>query len=99
MKVLMKRWGCGVLVGLLLTASLVQAEPWKEDFDRLCGQTAVAEELTVPELDSLTADCDRVMRDIEKSDSVEKKVYLFRLKKCRNLYSYLAEVKKSQGEK
>ena len=94
----MGRWGL-LLCGLILTASLAEAGPWKDDFNRLCAQTATAEGLSVHELDNLAAECDRVIQVVGRSDAPERKVYLFRLKKCRNLYAYLSEVKKRQADR
>ncbi len=87
-------WGVGIF---FLGAVVAEAGSWKDDFNRLCAQTATAESLSGQELDNLVAECDQVIRTVEKSDTPETKVILFRLKKCRNLFVYLREVKKNQA--
>lgn len=79
-------------LALSLTFAFAAAS-WQEDFDRLCGYTNQTEEMSVDKLKGLVEECDRLLGVIEKSDSSQKKVYIFRLRKCRNFFQYMAELK------
>ncbi len=86
-----------ILAGLLvLLAGTVAAGDWAEDFGRLCGATETAESLSVDELKALIAECDTLREVIEKEAGKQKKVYLFRLEKCRNFFSYLVTLKETK---
>ena len=39
------------------------------------------------------AECDQLQKKIEASDDEQKKLLLFRLKKCRDFLVYIAELK------
>jgi hypothetical protein len=80
----------------LICSVSLYAETWRADFDRLCSYTQEAEALSVKELKDLIAECDKLLEVIQKSDIAEKKVYLFRLKKCRNFFDYILSIKGSQ---
>ena len=69
------------------------AEPWKEEFDRLCGYTETAGSLPAEELRKILADCDTLLGTLQNLDVPDKKVYVFRLKKCRNFYQYTIDLK------
>jgi hypothetical protein len=86
---------------VLLTATPCLAETWKADFERLCGYTEEATNLSTDQIKELIVESDNLLKRIQKVDLPEKKVYIFRLKKCRNFFEYiltLREVDKSQSE-
>jgi hypothetical protein len=68
----------------------------KEEFERLCGAVEEAPELSPEELTNLIADCDWLLLEFDKMPGPEKKVYIFRLKKCRNFFSFSLEFLKSE---
>ncbi|MCA1765412.1 MAG: hypothetical protein LC633_04050 [Desulfobulbaceae bacterium] len=84
-----------VLIG---TANFLEAaEPeWIEDFDLICTHTADAGKLSKAELTDLIKKCDELMPMIQVSDSPRKKVYLIRLKKCRNFLDFMRKVAKDE---
>lgn len=41
---------------------------------------------------------DKLMPEIQKSDDPAKKVFLQRLKKCRNMYEFMLETRKNSGK-
>ena len=82
-----------IMSALLLCSVMVQAATWQEDFERLCGATETADSLSVEELQSLVAECDTLLETIDKQADKQKKIYLFRLKKCRNFFAYLVSLK------
>jgi len=81
-----------VLVGLVSTA--FGAEAWKDEFDRLCGVTDQATTFSEEELKTLIHDCDKLTEILKGMDIPKKKLYLFRIKKCRNLFSFVLDTKK-----
>lgn len=66
---------------------------WESDFDRICGVTDMATTLSVNELRDLIADCDRLLETLSKVNHPKKKLYIFRLKKCRNLFAFVLDTK------
>ncbi|MFO7605977.1 MAG: hypothetical protein R6W72_06740 [Desulfurivibrionaceae bacterium] len=84
-----------VLIG---TANFLEAaEPdWIKDFDLICAHTADAGKLSKAELTELIEKCDELMPMIQASESPRKKVYLIRLKKCRNFLDFMRKVAKDE---
>lgn len=82
-----------VLAIVLTSAAPCSAQPWKEEFERLCGQAEGAGSLPTDELRKIVADCDKLLETLQQIDTADKKVYIFRLKKCRNFYQYTIEMK------
>jgi len=96
----------GIVLFLYLLMSyfspLVAAQSWVEDFDRICGQAEDADSLPTTKLQELVVESDKLFEVIEAGDDPRKKVYIFRLKKCRNLFIYimnLREAEKGAGPK
>lgn len=87
---------------LLITAAAVayaaEQGGWKADFDRLCGVTDMATTFSVDELRSLIDDCDRLVETLNKVNPPKKKLYVFRLKKCRNLFAFVLDTKQAEGK-
>jgi len=81
---------------LVLFAGTTLAGNWAEDFGRLCGATETADSLSVDELKALITECDTLHDVIDREAGKQKKVYLFRLEKCRNFFSYLVSVKETK---
>lgn len=90
-----------ILVGGLLTTgcppfgpaiSLAQ-EGWKTEYESVCAKTDVAMALPAEELKELIAHCDKLKPRIEAEEESTRKVYLRRLKMCRDLYEYVLESK------
>jgi len=90
------------LLSLLLgSANLLTAagDDWRNDFDRICANTANAGKLSSEELSKLVDESDRLLKVIEASNEHDKKVYLIRLKKCRNFLEFMRNVSEKSGEK
>lgn len=84
-----------ILVGLLVAVIFLcvhaapgHADDWKAEFDALCSQVQAAEGKSTEELEDLIKRCDALMPVIKASDDPKKKVYIFRLKKCRKFFEY-----------
>src|SRR5574340_848350 len=96
--------GVGLLLFLLMSyfSPLASAQSWVEDFDRICSQAEEADSLPTTKLQELVVESDKLLGVIEAGDDPRKKVYIFRLKKCRNLFAYiinLREAEKGAGPK
>lgn len=66
---------------------------WKGEFHELCSKTQDAMGFTEGELKELIAECDKLKPVIEKLDETQRKIYLKRLRMCRDLFSFVLESK------
>lgn len=87
---------CAILLGgVIRSHSLVSAaaaqEDWKSEFDDICSKTQDSPSLTKPEIKGLIERCDRLKPRIEKLDESAAKVYLKRLRMCRELFVFMLE--------
>jgi len=71
-------------------------DDWKMEFDTVCARTQEAAGMSRDELKNLVDRCDKLRPRIEKLDDTQKKVYLKRLRMCRDLYSFVLETKEKQ---
>ncbi len=69
---------------------------WKNEFDEICAKTQDAMAFSPDELRSFVARCDALKPLIEKLDETHRKVYLKRLKLCRDLFSFALESKEKK---
>ena len=74
-------------------ASYAADMDWQESFDRICAITADSEKLTIDQLSDLITESEELLAWIKSSDIPKKKVYLIRLKKCRNFLAFMRDVK------
>ena len=65
----------------------------KRDLNELCSKTQDAMGFTEGELKELIDRCDRLKPVISKLDETERKVYLKRLKMCRDLFNFVPKSK------
>jgi len=77
--------------------SLPQEKDWHEEFKYLCSMVDRADSLNMEELNSLIARSDALLKTLETINEPSKKVYIFRLKKCRAFFQYVIELKSRQG--
>jgi hypothetical protein len=66
-------------------------ESWKSDFEKVCGQTDNAAELSIEELKKTLEKCDALKSRIEALEPTPRKIYLKRLQMCRNLFQFMLE--------
>lgn len=83
-----------VLISVLSVSGAAAEENWKTAFDEICGKVQGADALSNQEISALMDKADKLMPDIQRSDDPAKKVYLQRLKKCRNMYDFMLETRK-----
>lgn len=84
----------GLVVIYLLSMLYTYADvDWKTEFDNLCGKTEETITMRIEELKDLVARCDKLKPIIESSNHPQKKIFLKRIEKCRNLFIYMLEVK------
>jgi hypothetical protein len=80
--------------GLHASAAAASAQDdWKKEFEDVCSKTQDAMSFTPEELKILVGRCDALRPRIEKLDETQKKVYLKRLKMCRDLLDFVLETK------
>ena len=68
-------------------------DDWKKEFDSVCARTQDADAMTPDELKNLVDRSDKLVPRIEKLDETQKKVYLKRLRMCRDLFAFVLESK------
>jgi hypothetical protein len=81
---------------LLFPASADAEQGWKEEFEAVCSKTDAAMTLRTDELKDLVERCDRLKERIEAEEESTRKVYLRRLKSCRDLYHYMLEAREGK---
>ncbi len=89
----------GILLSILGPALTVYAQDdWKKEFETVCAKTQDPGVLSDGELKDLVERCDRLRPLIEQLDETQKKVYLKRLKMCRNLFSFMLETREKNKQ-
>ncbi len=79
---------------LLIVARAAYAQDaWKTEFETVCARTQEAAGMSRDELKNLVERCDKLRPIIDKLDETQRKVYLKRLKMCRDLYAFVLETK------
>ena len=71
-------------------------EDWKGEFETICSKTQDAMTFSVDELKELISRCDKLKPAIEKLDESSRKVYLRRLKLCKDLFVFVLGSKEKQ---
>ncbi len=80
--------------GLHMASGIALAQDdWKTEFETVCARTQEAAGMSRDELKNLVDRCDRLKPRIEKLDETQRKVFLKRLKMCRDLYAFVLETK------
>jgi len=72
--------------------------PWgaiKDRFDRICGKVPAAPDLAYEQLRALIADCDFLSKVLEQSENPQAKVFLKRIKMCRDFFVYSLELREA----
>ena len=77
--------------GLFATRVVHAQEDWRKEFDDVCSKTQDAMVFTPDELRDLVARCDKLRPVVEKLEESQRKVYLKRLRLCRDLYLFVLE--------
>lgn len=89
-----------ILVAALLLCfplqdALCADPPWRAEFDETCANTADSMALSATELQTLITKCEKLQKSIEQLDESTYKVFLKRILKCKNLYQFVLDSKKS----
>ena len=74
-------------------AGAQEAEDWRAEFEAVCGTTDASMSFTVEELTDLIARCDKLAERIGAEEESVRRVYLRRLKMCRDLLVFVLESK------
>jgi len=97
----MKKKNACIIFFLLLSyfSTYAAAQSWTEDFDKICVQAEVADSLPTETLKELALESDRLLAVIEASNDPRKKVYIFRLKKCRDMFLYIVDLRETKDQR
>ncbi len=82
-----------ILFNLFFPLLSLGIEDWKEEFQDICAKTQDPMALSEDELRTLINRCDKLKPVIEGLDESTRKVYLKRLKMCRDIYSFSLDEK------
>ena len=80
----------------LMTPSAAFTSGWEDEFEDICSRVGVADSYSIEELQALIDRSDKLLKKIKASDNKRKKMFIMRLKKCRNFFAFTIDVK--QGE-
>jgi hypothetical protein len=75
-------------------AAQQQTEDWRVEFEAVCATTDASMTFTVAELTDFIARCDKLAERIGAEEETIRRVYLRRLKMCRDLLAFVLESKK-----
>lgn len=91
-----------IILGLILfyctvSGGIIRAaeDSWRESFDKICIHTANAENLDKEALSKLIAESDTLYKTIESSSDPKRKLYLTRLRQCRNFFVFMQDIPKN----
>jgi len=76
---------------------VVEDQSWREEFTRICAMTDVADTLSREDLQALIDDSEELLSTLEDLSAPEVKVYIFRLKMCRDLFVYTLKLLDSEA--
>lgn len=88
----------GLILGILLSTIAWPGEDWKPEFEEVCAKTDISMALTKQELQELITRCDNLEGRIGAEDESVRKVYLRRLKMCRDLFAYVLASKEAESK-
>lgn len=80
---------------MLSLPTLVLAEDWKTAFEDICSQVQGADSLSQQQIEDMIKKADKILPEIQTSNDPGKKVYITRLKRCRGVYEFMLDTKKS----
>lgn len=80
----------------LIIPSVALSADWEDEFEDICSKAGDADSYSIEELQALIDRSDKLLKKIKASDNRRKKIFIMRLKKCRNFFAFTIEVK--QGE-
>ena len=85
----------GLLMSLLAAGLARAQEPadWRLEFEAVCGTTDASMSFAVEELTNLIARCDKLAERIGAEEETVRRVYLRRLKMCRDLLVFVLDSK------
>ncbi len=79
-------------------AVAVAAENWRQEFETVCAKTDEPMSISVEELKGFLARLDKLQPVVDRLDESTRKVYLRRIRSCRNLYAFVLESKEGKVE-
>jgi len=74
-----------------VSKAYAEDKAWKAEFDDICSKTADPMALSKAEVQGLIDRCEKLKPVIEKLDETTAKVYLKRLKQCKDLFVFVLE--------
>ena len=88
------------LIAILIcvsTLSFANEESWRDEYNSICGDSQEAVLLPREEINTLIDKCDKLLNKIKAADNPRKKIFIFRIEKCKNFYKFIADSAKDGG--
>ncbi|MFZ2949436.1 MAG: hypothetical protein WA003_08115 [Desulfuromonadaceae bacterium] len=79
-----------------LCSTACAEEPWKQEFMEICAKTDEAMSFSKEELKMLLQRGEKLKPAVEALEDTPRKIYLKRLQKCMNLYTFVLESKEAE---
>ncbi len=89
-----------LLISILVcfsSLSFANEQSWRYEYNSICGDTQKAVTLPGEEINALIDKCDKLLNEIKATDNPRKKIFIFRIEKCRNFYQYISDSTKDGG--
>ena len=80
----------------LVGSGTAHSQDWKAEFDDICAGANDPMALSAEDLKKLIARCDKLKPLIEGLDETQRRVYLKRLKMCRDVLAFALESKETK---
>lgn len=96
-----KRFMALIFTCLIAASAVAPAwseESWRASFDDICSKVDSSGSLSEKELAALIERVDKLVPEIQASSDPSKKIYLQRIKRCRSLFEFMIESKKSSAQ-
>jgi len=90
---LLRAAALGLVLFAVAPAGAQTAPAWRTEFEAVCATTDSSTSLSVEELTLLVARCDKLAEAIGVEEETVRRVYLRRLKMCRDLLTFVLESK------
>ena len=88
------------LVSILIcvsSLSFANEKSWTDEYNSICGDSQEAVLLPREKINILIDKCDKLLKKIDASDNPRKKIFKFRIEKCKNFYKFIADSAKDGG--
>ncbi len=81
---------------LIFSTAYPGQSDWKGEFESICSKVQIADRLSDEELKTLINRAETLINELRDRDLPSKKVYIFRLKKCKSFFEYILQLREQK---